>query len=352
MNKDEPLVSVVMPNYNTPEEYLRRAIESVLGQTYKNIEFIIVDDASTGSDVEIIKSYNDNRMVLLQNESNRHISFSLNRGFGAARGEYVARMDSDDICLPRRLEKQVRFMQRRNDIDVLCTRAEFFGDKKGVYATGIRNPEHMKTEVFFGCPIIHPSVMFRASFLREHSALYSTGSDYKAAEDYELWSRCAFTGRIFEYPQVLLKYRMHARQVSTATRKLQDENANNVRRNMLFKLGIKPDPHEMDVHFYFCIEAVSPDIFLSETESWANRLLQANEQYRAFDERCFRKAVMQHFLVTAVKTLHQKRAGLRQVMRYRLMKKAMSPVYYPGYIKRYLFSKRLNRLQMTPMRRG
>jgi hypothetical protein len=203
----------------------------------------------------------------------------------------------------------------------------------------------MKTAVFFGSPIIHPSVMFRASFLKEHSVLYSTDTDYKAAEDYELWSRCACTGKIYEYPQVLLKYRMHARQVSTATRNLQDENANHVRRTMLARLGIVPDPHEMAAHFNFCIEVASPDISFSKTENWAYRLLQGNEQYRVFQARCFKKAVIQHFLVIAVKALLQKRVTLRQLMKSRLMAKTMSPAYYPDYVKRYLFSKRLNRLQ-------
>ena len=341
---NEPLVSIVMPNYNTPEQYLREAVESVLRQTYANIEFIIVDDASTGGDVEIIRSYNDKRIFLLRNENNMHVSYSLNRGIGAAHGKYIARMDSDDICLPERIEKQVRFMRRKDDIDVLCTRVEMFGNKNGVFSTGIRDPEHMKTAVFFGNPVIHPSVMFKTSFLKERAVHYSADTDYKAAEDFELWSRCAFAGKIYEYPQVLLKYRMHARQVSTATRNLQDENANHVRRNMLAWLGIAPDAYEMAVHFNFCIEGASPDISLPETENWAHRLLSGNEQHGVFDARCFKNAVYQHYFVISVKTLRQKRATLRQIMQSRLMRKTLSPAHYPGYLKRYLFSKRLNRL--------
>ena len=108
---NDPLVSVVMANYNTPEEYLREAIESVLNQTYKNLEFIIVDDASTKNDIEIIRSYRDKRIVLLQNERNRKTAFSANRGLAKARGAFIARMDSDDICAPYRIEKQVGFFR-------------------------------------------------------------------------------------------------------------------------------------------------------------------------------------------------------------------------------------------------
>lgn len=345
MTANEPLVSVVMPNYNTPEEYLCAAIGSVLGQTYANIEFIIVDDASTGEDVRVIESMGDPRILLLRNERNMHVSHSLNRALARASGEYVARMDSDDICLPQRLEKQVRFMQRRPDIDVLCSRVRMFGDKNGVFSAGIRDADRMKTEVFFSNPVIHPSVMFRASFLKAHAVTYSTHADYKAAEDYELWSRCAFFGRIFEYPKVLLKYRMHARQVSMATRELQEASANRVRRDMLGWLGIAPTPRETEVHFSFCTDNASPGIPLSETEDWANRLLDANARARVFDTRCFRKAVIRHFFVTAVKAAVKKQAPLRQSLRSKLMKKALSPAHYVAYAQRYAFSRRLNRLR-------
>lgn len=345
MITSKPLVSVVMPNYNTPEEYLREAVESVLRQTYARFEFIIVDDASTGSDIEIIGSYDDDRIILLRNEKNMHVSHSLNRGMERAQGAYIARMDSDDVCLPDRLEKQVRFMEQRKDIDVLCSRVRMFGNKNGVFSTGIKEPEHMKVAVFFGNPVMHPSVMFRASFLREHSVRYSTDAKYKAAEDYELWARCAFAGRIYEYPQVLLKYRMHAGQVSTATRNLQDTNANHVRRNMLERLGIVPDPREVDVHFNLCVEVASPGISLSETESWARGLLRGNKQHRVFDARCFKREICRHFLVVAVKALLQKQVTPGRLMGMRMTRKMLYPANYPGYIKRYLFSKRLNRLQ-------
>lgn len=343
MNIHGPLVSVVMPNYNTPEEYLRQSIESILSQTYENFELIIVDDASTGLDVDVIKSYADERIIFIQNESNRHISYTLNRGLKMARGKYIARMDSDDYSIPRRIEKQVAFLENRPDIDVLCAKAAFFGDKRGIYATGIRNAEQMKAAVFFGCPIIHPSVMFRTSFLKAHGIFYNIGLEYKAAEDYELWARCVSIGQMCEYPSVLLRYRMHAKQVSSVALDLQIESANHVRRILLAHLGIEPDVQDMRIHFNYCVGNSLPDISLDETEKWVQGLLLGNEKHQAFNPHCFKKSVFQHYLVVAIKSFLQKRATIGQLLQSRLFIKTLCPAYYPEYIKRFMFSKRLNR---------
>ena len=342
MKKDLPLVSVVMPNYNTPEPFLRAAIESVLGQTYTNIELIIVDDASTGNNVDIIQSYHDKRIVLVQNESNQHIAYSINRGFDLAKGQYIARMDSDDICLPKRIEKQVRFLQRRADIDVSCTQIEIFGDRKGVFATNIRDSEAMRIATFFNCPIANPSVMFRASFIHENALRFKTDLAYRSAEDYEFWSRCVSIGNIYEYPQALLKYRTHNKQVSFSASKMQIESANHVRKNMLFALGIVPDTHEMDIHYKFCTEEASGEISLKEIEDWAFKLLKSNKQYDVYHSKMFEQLVLEHFFLIAIKSLIKKQVTLQQVMKSRFTFKILSPLYYPKYLKRYLFSKRLN----------
>lgn len=344
MNTQKPLVSVVMCNYNTSEEYLRSAIESVLNQTYNNFEFIIIDDASTGNDIEIIRSYHDERIILLVNESNQHVSYTANRGLALAQGEYIARMDSDDICRPYRLEKQVIYMQKNRDVDILCAQARLFGDKEGVFAPGLRCSDLAKTSLFFGCPIVHPTVMFRASFIRKHNILYDTSLEYKAAEDFELWSRCIRLGKICEYPQVLLNYRVHAKQISTLTGKMQIESANRVRLRMLDWLGILPNQREASIHYLLCTDTISQDVSLLETQTWAHRLLQGNKQHRVFQQRFFKQDILQHFFVAAVKALFRRHSALKQLFRLRMFWQALSPVYYPGYIMRFLFSKRLNRV--------
>ncbi len=344
VNPSKPLVSVVMPNYNTPEPYLRRAIESVLAQTYPAFELIIIDDASTGDDVAIIQSYHDSRIVLLRNETNRHVAYTLNRGLDIAKGAYIARMDSDDICLPRRIEKQVAFLQRHHEIDILCAQARKFGARSGVIASHMTNASYTITELFFGCPIVHPTVMFRASFIRQHALRYQDSLDYRAAEDYELWSRCAWLGSIREYPRIVLEYRVHDRQVSAASDGLQHMGTRRVRATQLERLGIVPDEREALMHDRFCSVTLTPDFALPEIERWALRLLEANERLGAFPRRFFSRSVIQRFFVMSVKALLSRQTTFGELVRLGLMRRALSPILYFGYFRRFLFSKRLNRV--------
>ena len=118
--ENTPLVSVIMSVYNTEEHFLRGAIESILVQTYKNFEFIIVDDASEIRYKDILHSYQDKRIQILQNGRNKGLTESLNRALDVCKGDYIARMDSDDINLPERIERQVKYLEEHRDIDVLA----------------------------------------------------------------------------------------------------------------------------------------------------------------------------------------------------------------------------------------
>ena len=124
---DSILVSVIMANYKTKIEYLQEAIDSILNQTYRNFELIIIDDCSQDESVDYIKSINDNRVRLLINDKNSGPAVTRNRGLEVAKGKYIAIMDSDDISMPTRLEKQVAYMEMNPDVFVCGTWFEKFG---------------------------------------------------------------------------------------------------------------------------------------------------------------------------------------------------------------------------------
>ena len=145
------LVSVIMSNYNTPEEFLRASIESVLNQTYSNFEFIIVDDCSTDNSLEIIKSYQDERIVVLENKENLGITKSLNRGLEIAKGEYVARMDADDISFPKRFETQVEYLKNNPQVIVCGTGVELIGDWQGRHSNKLICREIPEKDLFKIC---------------------------------------------------------------------------------------------------------------------------------------------------------------------------------------------------------
>ena len=196
-----PKISVVMPVYNTKEEFLREAIESILNQTYSDFEFIIINDGSTNNAEDVILSYKDNRIVYIKQE-NQGIVGALNNGILAAKGEYIARMDSDDISLPYRFEKQVNFLDSNPQISILGTWFECFPQKRI-----IKHPEIPKLTDFIKiCCIGHPTVMMRLADLKKYNLLYD---NRLKCEDYELWSRAIKYLNFYNLQEVLLKYRVH-----------------------------------------------------------------------------------------------------------------------------------------------
>ncbi|CAH6803352.1 Glycosyl transferase [Vibrio chagasii] len=209
-----PLVSVVMPCYNS-EDFLNDAINSILDQSYKNIEFIIIDDGSTDRSRDIITSYTDQRIVYLENEENMGLIDTLNKGCSIANGKYIARFDSDDICLKSRIELQVSYMENHTDVGMVGMYADTINEhgkiQKKKYRPQIKHDDIIKSSCVF-CQFIHPTVMIRKSILDDFSLNYSHKA--KHAEDYFLWSQIAKVARVSNIDQVGLLYRIHSKSVS------------------------------------------------------------------------------------------------------------------------------------------
>jgi len=210
---NRPLISVIMPVYNS-EKYLAKAIESILNQTYRNFEFLIINDGSNDSSVEIIKRYakKDERIILINRKENKGIVYSLIEGINQARGEFVARMDADDISLPNRFEVQIEYMIK-NNLDVCGSFIQFLrkGIKERIIAFPIKHNE-IKYTLLFVNAFSHPTVVFRKEVFQKVN--YRT--DYESAEDYKLWcdilSNTDF--KVGNVPEVLLYYRKYGSQGS------------------------------------------------------------------------------------------------------------------------------------------
>lgn len=219
LSKELPLVSVVMANYNNAR-FLPEAIESVLAQTYRNFEFFIVDDGSTDNSSEVIKTYleKDSRIHYIQNERNLGQSETRNKAIRLAQGEYVAIVDSDDICLPNRLEVQINFLRKNLGIDVLgSSYCLFFNNREDECETKVSADVH---DLQDGTPPVHnPTCMIKRKTFIDH-AYYDSG--YDNAEDYELWLRWFSEGVRFEnMSEVLYKKRTHSGSVSISKIKRQ-----------------------------------------------------------------------------------------------------------------------------------
>src|SRR5574344_112643 len=220
-------ISVIMPVYNTEEIFLREAIESILNQTYTDFEFIILDDNSEINIRKIILSYSDKRIKYFKNDKNFGLSKTLNRAFDLATGEFIARMDSDDISLPLRFEEQIYFLENHKEISILGTWFETFPQKDVI--KNLENPRFL--DFLNACQLGHPTVMYRKNDFDKYKLRYN--EDYTTAEDYELWSRAVRVLNIANLQKVLLKYRIHKNNFSTVKYKLLKKLDFEIRQNML-----------------------------------------------------------------------------------------------------------------------
>jgi glycosyltransferase involved in cell wall biosynthesis len=209
-----PKVSVAMSVYNG-EEYLRASIDSILTQTFNDYEFIIVDDGSTDRSAEIIRSYADSRIVLLQ-QSNQGVAPALNHALRFARGDYVARQDADDISFPERFVRQTEFLDRHPEVAVVGTAATLIDRTGRRFSTFMPFAKHdrLVKELRRGvCPLMHGAVMLRRTALLKWG-VYNPAFSYM--QDVELWLRLSQHHRLANMRQVLYQFRKHD---SSATHK-------------------------------------------------------------------------------------------------------------------------------------
>jgi glycosyltransferase involved in cell wall biosynthesis len=226
-----PKITVLMPVYNC-ELYIQEAVDSILKQTFTDFEFLIIDDASTDNTVAIIKTYNDPRIQLIQKPQNSGYTNSLNYGLGVAKGEYIARMDGDDVSLPERFAKQVAFLDTNPDVVLCGTLYQIIGTNK--ICDHPLTHETIKVKLISGCYIAHPTVMFRKNVFESNKLEYDPKME--PAEDYELWSRLVFLGEIANIGEVLLHYRVHSQQTSIIRGTRQKKVSREIRIRMLEKV--------------------------------------------------------------------------------------------------------------------
>lgn len=212
-------ISVLMPVYKTPIEWLDEAIESILGQTYGNFDFIIVNDRAPEAETIRLREWSlkDNRIRLIEHEENLGCAEALNTGLRACQTRLVARMDSDDRSLPQRLEKQLEYFTRHPEVDVLGTSFCYYHSPSKVHHRPLTN-EACHFSLMYCSPLAHPTVMYKREVI---DCLGGYNKERLYAEDYDLWARGALQGLNIENMQeVLLAYRY----------KKCDENADYIRK--------------------------------------------------------------------------------------------------------------------------
>ncbi len=219
------LVSVLMCVYNTPVDYLKEAIDSILNQSYQNFEFIIVDDCSTDSEVisclEFYKNADD-RVIIINNKTNTGLTKALNIGIFYCKGTYIARMDSDDISLGNRLQSQVDYLKSHGDVALVGSNIICFGNGVEEIDTSKLESSSDDYDMYLIHSLIqhsgppHPTFMFRADFLRQNSIKYR--EDILKAQDYGIMADILKAGGVIKkIHEPLLRYRVHDKQITSTS---------------------------------------------------------------------------------------------------------------------------------------
>lgn len=222
--RSNPLVSVLLPAYNA-ENYISGAISSILSQTYKNFELIIVNDGSKDSTLKVISSHDDSRIKLISLEENQGIVDCLNLAISNANGKYLARMDCDDIAMTNRFALQVNFLESHPEYVACGSSIILFNlNENQCIVPYPQNHEKILTSLkLHERSMCHPTVMLRSSTLKSHHITYN--NKYPHAEDYHLWNQLAAVGKMHNINKPLLRYRHHGAQVSMGHSELQSSSA-------------------------------------------------------------------------------------------------------------------------------
>lgn len=238
---NSPKVTILMAVYNC-EIYVCDAIESMLGQTFKDFEVLIINDSSKDRSLDILAAYDDPRIKIIHNDTNIGLTRSLNRGLAAAKGDFIARMDCDDISMAHRLEKQVAFLEQHPDIGILGSSCLLFkGSQKEENILHMPESDlNIRWKSLLANPFLHSTVIIRQSVLKQNSLGYDEA--IATAQDYDLWTRILRHTHGANLREPLIRLRKHHDAITSTQRKAQLKN-----HDIIALRTIRDNLREMDV---------------------------------------------------------------------------------------------------------
>ena len=298
MNKsfNSPLVTVFIPTYNV-EKYVKRSIESIIQQTYSNLEIIIIDDGSTDRTVEIIKRINDKRIKVYMNSKNMGIPFTRQRGLDLATGKYFAVMDSDDLAVSDRIEKEVGILEDMPNIDIVSSDYKLFKERiKRVVKLHLSSAE-LKILLMFTCMICNPSTMFRLSKIKDNHIKYNP--NYFVAQDYRFWADLSGSSNFYNIREPLLLYRTGHANISNVSRKhdgeLRKRLIDQIHSDLLGQYGFKLNREQLKIFNTFFGERQKGQVPISLAKLVELRY-SLIKQNRVFDSSDFARVL--DFVIT------------------------------------------------------
>ncbi len=299
------MVTVLMPVYNAGE-FLREAIDSILDQTYDEFEFLIINDGSTDSSVNIIESYEDERIKLVHNTENVGRVKTLNKGIEIAQGKYIVRMDADDIAETNRIEVQLNFMENNYDVAVAGSNVVMFLSDKPLIKRPTDFPtrySEIRCKLLFESPIIHPAVIIRKDVLLENNYRYR--DEYKDTEDYELWMEIAKEHRVVNISKKLLRYRIISNSITNQALKRMSDRIRVMKKIYILGLdylGVEYSEDELDIHAEIALSSTLKHFQYTKksVEKWLHKLIYANNSVGRFKSEIFNKEIAEQYFGVCV----------------------------------------------------
>lgn len=292
-NSNKPLVSVLMPVFNG-EKYIWQAIDSILQQTFNDFELVIVNDGSTDQSIKIINSYHDPRIKLYQNDRNRGLSYTRNKCLEYSKGEYIAKLDCDDIALPTRLEDQVMFLNNNKDFGLIGGWVQFIdeADNLGDVCQFEASAEKIPSIMLFHNCFAQSALMFRRNALPEE--WYR--EPFPPAEDYDLWLRIVRKTKVSNLQKVVTYYRLHDSNVSKTKVDAMLAAEQKILLWQLEELGITPSEQEFDIYFSIKkVPSVLSETYLISLRKCIAILQEANEVRKIYNEPFFSNMLSKHW---------------------------------------------------------
>lgn len=296
--KNAPTVSVVIPVYNG-EGYVSDAIASILAQSFRDFELILIDDASTDRSLDILRSYDDPRVRVARNDVNLGLAGTHNRGLDLARGRYTAMLDHDDWSYPDRLAGQVAFLDQHEDYVLVGGWAEIMDAQGRTTRRQKRYPlsaEEIQAGLLFRCCLFHPSIMARTQIMREHR--YRDG--FAISDDFDLFVRLSRSYRLGNLPRVLVRHRRHQSRTSEQKAHLKKGDNLTIFRGQLTELGVPFNEVDLERHYLLSqmrTLGVRPDArYLDWADQWLGRLHAANKETARYPEPAFSQTLRRAWL--------------------------------------------------------
>lgn len=275
-------ISVIMATCNTDIRYLREAVESILNQSFKDFELIVIDDGSTNETWDYLNSLSDDRIRLIRNEANVGVTKSLNIGLKAARGQYIARMDADDISARDRLEKQLAYMEFHPETVMCGSWVQDIGDATTIRRSRIKDMDTYRIKTLFYYPgPLHPTMFIRHSILDEHGIEYDESLIY--AQDYALCAELGKLGNVAILSDVLLNRRIHPSRITQKHYETQKQCSIKTQTKLLHELLDNITEEEAMLHYRFSYEKRfkgAADFF--RCASWYMKLIRANNHKKIY----------------------------------------------------------------------